>query len=188
MYFFTQLRFWSKNRSLRSNLGFICPGVNINRNFEMDWMRFDSSSSPCSHLYGGIEAFSEPETQFMRRIIETYGSRMKLYISLQNNGGIISYPWQFESAASGMFRQHHLLGLDIADSMNYNYTLGVSSVVLGDRASGTSVDYVRSSGVLYTFNLDIVQRDDGVVIPTSEIRNIVDDVWRGLVVAVNGVL
>lgn len=117
----------------------------------------------------------------IRSIIEQYGSRTKLYISLQNNGGFISYPWNYERAASGMFRQHHLLGEDMVEAMNENYKLDVGSTIF-DRASGTSGDYARINGILYTYNIDIVQRD-GVIIPEEDIDNIVDDVWEAVAVA-----
>lgn len=162
----------------------VCPGVNLNRNFDLDWLHFDSSSSPCSHLYGGTEPFSEVETEMIRNIINSNGSKVKLYISLQNNGGYISYPWNYERAASGMFRQHHLLGLDMINAMNGAYVANVGSVIF-DRASGTSIDYAREKGVLYTFNVDIVQSENGVVIAEEDIGGIVDDVWKAVAVAAN---
>ncbi|CAH0591696.1 unnamed protein product [Chrysodeixis includens] len=181
-YTHTNLRLWTKSRSTRSNLGIICPGVNINRNFDLDWLHFDSSSSPCSHLYAGVEAFSEIEAQMIKDIIQENKSRIKLYISLQNNGGYISYPWNYERAASGMFRQHHLLGLEMVKSMNNPYKLGVGSTIF-DRASGTSSDYARDNDILYTFNIDVVQSDDGVVIPEKDIGEIIEDVWNAIAVA-----
>nr|XP_032523150.1 carboxypeptidase B-like [Danaus plexippus plexippus] len=181
-------RLWTKSRSTRSNLGFICPGVNINRNFDIDWMFSDSSTSPCSHLYGGIESFSEPESQIIRKLIEEHGNRIKLYISLQNNGGFVSYPWQYERAASGMFRQHHLLGLEMISAIADNYKLDIGSLALGDRASGTSSDYVMSRNVLYTFNIDIKQCEGDVLVPEAEIRPIAERVWRAVAVAAGNMI
>lgn len=175
-YSHTNLRLWTKSRSMKSNLGHICPGVNINRNFDVDWLNFDASSSPCSHLYGGIEPFSEIETQMIQSIIKEYGSRIRLYLSLQNNGGFVSYPWSYERAASGMFRQHHLIGMEMVNAANEPYSLDVSSTIF-DRASGTSSDYAKDNGILYTYNIDIVQRDT-VVIPEDDIGQIIEDVWR----------
>lgn len=183
------MRLWTKNRSIKSNLGFICPGVNINRNFEVQWGVSDSSSSPCSHLFAGIEPFSETEAQLIKHLIEKYSGRTRLYISLQNNGGFVSYPWQYERAASGMFRQHILLAMDMVASMNESYSLGVGWYALGDRASGTGTDYAQMNGIIYSFNIDAVQRgDDGVNIPESEIVSVIEDIWRAVEVAVNKVL
>ncbi|XP_045539534.1 carboxypeptidase B [Papilio machaon] len=186
-YTHTNLRLWMKSRSTRSNLGAICPGVNINRNFNIDWLNSDSSSSPCSHLYGGTGAFSEVESRIVQSLFEEYGNRIRAYISLQNNGGFISYPWQYERAASGLFAQHHILGMKMIAAMEDSYELDIASVAYGDRASGTSTDYMRSRGVLYTFNIDVVPRgQDGVIVPREEIQTIADDVWRAVsVVAEN---
>ncbi|CAK1588926.1 unnamed protein product [Parnassius mnemosyne] len=188
-YTHTNLRLWTKSRSIQSHLGAICPGVNINRNFDVDWLSFDSSSSPCSHIYGGPEAFSEVETRLIKSLLDSNEKRIRLYVSLQNNGGFISYPWQYERAASGMFVQQHLLGLSMIEAMQEHYNLGVSSEVYGDRASGTSTDFMRKNGVLYTFNIDIVPRsEDSVIIPREEITTIAEDVWRAVSVAADNLL
>ncbi|CAG5016938.1 unnamed protein product [Parnassius apollo] len=180
-YTHTNLRLWMKSRNTQSYLGAICPGVNINRNFDIDWLSFDSSSSPCSHLYGGTEAFSEVETRLIKSLLNNYGERIRLYVSLQNNEGYITYPWQYERAASGMFVQQHLLGLNMIEAMQESYNLGTASEIYGDRASGTSTDFMRKNGVLYTFNIDIVPRgEDSVIIPREEITTIAEDVWRAV--------
>ncbi|CAK1542469.1 unnamed protein product [Leptosia nina] len=187
-YTHTNLRFWQKNRSTRSNLGVICPGVNINRNFDIDWLISDSSSSPCSHLYGGTEAFSEPEARFIRSIHQEYRDRTRLYISLQNSGGFIAYPWQYERAASGMFRQHYLLGLQMANAIGGS-NLDIAALAYGDRASGTSTDYLTMNSVLYAFNVDVEGSGrDNVEIPEAEIRNVVDKVWSAIKVAADSFL
>ncbi|XP_047998417.1 carboxypeptidase B-like isoform X1 [Leguminivora glycinivorella] len=183
-YSHTDLHLWEKNLSTKSSWGFICPGVNINRNFNIDWSRADSSSSACSHLYAGTEANSEIETQLIQSIIHTYKDRISMYISLQNGGGYISYPWQYEFAASGTFRQNHLLAMEMVAAMHDEYHLDVASVAYGDRASGTSSDYARVNDVMYAFNIDIVRRgSDGVIVPESEIVDVVEDVWRAVAVA-----
>ncbi|XP_063366328.1 carboxypeptidase B-like [Cydia amplana] len=188
-YTHTDLRLWEKNLSTKSNLGFICPGVNINRNFNIDWSRADSSSSACSHLYAGTGANSEIETQLIQSIVDTYRDRISMYISLQNGGGYISYPWQYEFAASGTFRQNHLLAMGMVAAMQDEYHLDIASVAYGDRASGTSSDYARINDVLYAFNIDIVRRGtDGVIVPENEIVDIVEDVWRAVAVAADNLI
>ncbi|KAJ2941093.1 hypothetical protein O0L34_g10325 [Tuta absoluta] len=188
-YSHTNLRLWTKNRSVQSNLGIICPGVNINRNFDIEWGVSDSSSSPCSHLYAGVEAFSEIESQMIKHLIQTYSENIKLYVSLQNSGGFITYPWQYERAASGMFRQHLFLGLEMIEAMNDDYRLDVGWSAIGDRVSGTGSDFAQKNGVLYSLNIDVVQRgEDGVNIPEEEIVDVIEDVWRAVSVAANSVL
>ncbi|XP_053616169.1 carboxypeptidase B-like [Plodia interpunctella] len=181
----TNTRLWTKSR--RTNLlPLVCPGVNVNRNFDIDFGNFDSSTNNyCSDIYAGQSAFSEPESQVVQKIVEECGDRIKLYISLQNKGGYITYPWNYERAASGLFREHLLLSLAISETVYGNYTVGVSSVVL-QRASGTSSDYVRRNGVRYTFNLDIATPN--VVVPVQDIPEIVEDVWTAVAYAASNIV
>lgn len=92
------------------------------------------------------------------------------------------------NAASGMFRLHHLLGMDMVAAMNSSYWLDVGWSALGNRASGTSTDYAQMNGVIYSLNVDAVQRGDtGVNIPENEIVTVIEDIWNTVEVAVDEV-
>lgn len=117
-------------------------------------------------------------------MIEAYNPR--LYISLQNIGKFVTYPWRFEKAASGLFRSHYLKGLDIVDVLE-GYTLDSGAIATGDRESGTSLDFARYKRVYYTFSIGVDgEGDDGVLVPEENIRRIVEDVWRAIAVAGRG--
>ena len=45
---------------------FNCRGVDLNRNYDVDWGNRGSSRDPCSIQYAGEAAFSEPETRAHR--------------------------------------------------------------------------------------------------------------------------
>lgn len=105
---------------------------------------------------------------------------------MQNSGKFVTYPWRFEKAASGLFRRHFLKGLDIIDVLE-GYTLDSGAVAIGDRESGTSVDYSREQRVFYTFVIGVDgEGDDGVIISEESIQKIADDVWRAVAVAARG--
>ncbi len=60
---------WRKNRSEQ---GDDCFGVDLNRNYAAEWGNPQGSSSdPCSDLYHGPSAFSEPETQTVRNLTDS---------------------------------------------------------------------------------------------------------------------
>ena len=40
-----------------------CVGVDLNRNYDAEWMHGGTSTNPCSTIYGGTGPFSEPESQ-----------------------------------------------------------------------------------------------------------------------------
>ncbi|CAG9133884.1 unnamed protein product [Plutella xylostella] len=165
-YTHTDLRYWTKTLTTSSHLQSVCPGANINRNFDIDWLVSGSSSSPCSPIYSGIEPFSEIENQMVKNLLEEYGDRVRMFLSLQNNGPFITYPWQFDKAATGAFRLHHFLGRDMAKSIGSEYVTGVGSVTTDERISGTSSDFAQRSGVLYSFNINLKQdENDDVLVP-----------------------
>ncbi|GBP04984.1 Carboxypeptidase A2 [Eumeta japonica] len=186
-YSHTHDRLWMKSRSTYSQFGHICPGVNIDRNFDVSWMSSDSdsSSSPCSHMYAGVEPFSEVESKFIRDLLEQYKDRIRLYVSIQNRGRFLTFPWNYVKAASGMFRQHLQLGRNMINAMtdSTNFVLDAGSYALEDKASGTSTDYARRVGVPYPLNVDIPQGDSGFVIPEQNIQDSIGDVWRAVRVA-----
>ncbi|MDA9556486.1 M14 family zinc carboxypeptidase [Vibrio sp.] len=60
--------FWRKNRRDNGDGTF---GVDLNRNFGIN---FRKGGSPGSNVYGGPSAFSEPETQAMKRFVEKHNN------------------------------------------------------------------------------------------------------------------
>lgn len=47
-----------------------CYGTDPNRNFDVNWSRRGSSSSPCSDFYAGPKPFSEPETKNLAKFLD----------------------------------------------------------------------------------------------------------------------
>ena len=65
VYTWTRDRMWRKNRNPRAGRfgrrG--CVGVDLNRNYDIEWGRNGISRNPCSDIYPGKKAFSEPESK-----------------------------------------------------------------------------------------------------------------------------
>ena len=68
-YSYTRDRFWRKNRSKQRNTK--CLGVDLNRNYDVDWGSVGVSKYPCSLTYAGTGAFSEPESIAHKRHVES---------------------------------------------------------------------------------------------------------------------
>ncbi|MCW8994957.1 MAG: M14 family zinc carboxypeptidase, partial [Psychromonas sp.] len=62
----THFSFWRKNRRDNGDGSF---GVDLNRNFSV---RFKKQSDKSSNIYGGPEAFSEPETKAIKKFVENH--------------------------------------------------------------------------------------------------------------------
>lgn len=65
-------RLWRKNR--RRSLG--CVGVDLNRNWGYHWGGAISNRY-CTDNYGGISAFSEPETRAVSQFVLLHASNLK---------------------------------------------------------------------------------------------------------------
>ncbi|KRY67049.1 Carboxypeptidase A4, partial [Trichinella pseudospiralis] len=78
-------RLWRKSRSkYEIPLFNPCVGVDLNRNFDMDFGGFGSSSNPCSNVYHGRHSFSEPETRAVMRYLSKMQDKIKACISLHS--------------------------------------------------------------------------------------------------------
>lgn len=85
-------RMWRKNRNLGTNNA--CPGVDLNRNYGYKWGTGGSSTNPCSDVYMGKAAFSEPETQAVKNFVETHPN-LKVLLTLHTFSELILYPWGY---------------------------------------------------------------------------------------------
>ncbi|KAI1321097.1 zinc carboxypeptidase [Xylariaceae sp. FL0255] len=77
---------WRKNRNTNSGKSGASVGVDSNRNFDFVW---HLSGSPSSEVFQGTAAFSEPETQDMKYVLDTF-TKVRWYIDLHSIGGITS--------------------------------------------------------------------------------------------------
>ncbi|XP_050551710.1 zinc carboxypeptidase-like [Spodoptera frugiperda] len=113
-------RLWKKNRRKVSEF---CYGVDLNRNFEYNWAKQDSTRSICSETFCGRAPFSEAETQAFKRL--TDGPRFHGYLSIHSAGTKVLFPM-------GVTRSDHadqiVMTKAMAEAMrslqNYQYISG----------------------------------------------------------------
>ncbi len=82
---------WRKNR--RVNAGSTCLGVDLNRNADIVWgvAQGQTSCSPCTDIYCGPSAFSEPETRNVKHLLDT--ERMVSFVDVHSYSELVLYPW-----------------------------------------------------------------------------------------------
>ncbi len=82
---------WRKNR--RDNPGTSCDGVDLNRNCDVLWgvTQGQTSCSPCSDVYAGPSAFSEPETRNVKHLLDT--RRIDCFADVHSYSELILWPW-----------------------------------------------------------------------------------------------
>jgi murein tripeptide amidase MpaA len=82
---------WRKNR--RNNVGTSCDGVDLNRNLDLLWAVTEGATScaPCSDVFCGPSAFSEPETRNVKFLLDT--RRIHCFVDVHSYSELVLYPW-----------------------------------------------------------------------------------------------
>lgn len=127
------------------NVGSSNPGVDLNRNYGYQWNTTGVSADVNNDTYPGTSAFSEPETQAMRWLVQNMPIRAALNAHSYSN--LLLYPL---GNATSAFAPHHTYFQALSEYMvQYNgYTAQKSSALYP--ASGDSDDYmyIMDNGVL----------------------------------------
>ncbi|MCI3930514.1 M14 family zinc carboxypeptidase [Streptomyces sp. AN091965] len=82
---------WRGN--LRDNPGTPCDGVDLNRNTGFVWgvTEGQTSCSPCSEVFVGSGAFSEPETRNVKHLLDT--RTIHTFADVHSFSELVLYPW-----------------------------------------------------------------------------------------------
>ncbi|HWM65160.1 MAG TPA: M14 family zinc carboxypeptidase [Steroidobacteraceae bacterium] len=90
-YVMTADSLWRKNR--RQNANTTCMGVDLNRNADIVWgvAQGQTSCSPCSDVYCGPGAFSEPETRNVKWLLDS--ERILSFVDVHSYSELVLYPW-----------------------------------------------------------------------------------------------
>jgi len=172
-------RLWRKNRRSGSRTGEkVCDGVDLNRNWDVDWNGGGSTSvNPCSDTFVGAHAHSEPEVQAMLRVIAE--APVSVHIDVHAFSRVILRPWSCSMAAHPQVSHISALGermqAAMLNSSGRLYELGGNEILY--RASGTFSDYTTSQGAFgYTVELPPTRAHHGLagfipdkasILPTS---------------------
>mgnify|MGYP002346655888 CR=1 FL=1 len=127
-----------KNRN--PNIGSLNVGVDLNRNYGYGWGTTGISSDPDNDTYPGITAFSEPESQAMRWLVQNNPIRAAL--NAHTYGNMLLFPL---GTLDNEFAAHHVYFQEISNHMTqYNHYNATKSSNLYP-ASGDSDDYMYMS-------------------------------------------
>ncbi|KAF7282714.1 carboxypeptidase B-like [Rhynchophorus ferrugineus] len=155
----TSNRLWRKTR--QPNAGSTCFGADPNRNFDYYWMYAGASSAPCSDVFAGPVAFSEPETAAVAAHILENRNTIKLYLSFHSYGNMMLYPWGYTSALPENAAELQWLGeqasaaIERASTIGSQYVTGSSTNVLYEAAGGSD-DWVKGvAGVSLAYTIEL---------------------------------
>ena len=87
-----------RRNSQRCKFGEVDEGVDLNRNYDINWSGSDpfdrfNSESECSQSYPGLEAWSEPETRTMRDFILSHKDTLKFVLNYHSYGNMFIVPY-----------------------------------------------------------------------------------------------
>ncbi|XP_046643400.1 carboxypeptidase B-like [Daphnia pulicaria] len=178
-YTFVTDRLWRKTRSLTSSSS--CRGVDPNRNFGYKWGGLGTSTNPCSDIYKGTKAFSEPETNATSNFILGKANQIKLYLTLHSYGQYALIPWGYDVAYPPDYNDMlALANKAVSKFVKYKFSVGNSAALLY-AAAGGSDDWAKSIGIKYSYTFELADTDTyGFILPASEILPVSHDFFPAL--------
>jgi hypothetical protein len=164
-----QGRSWRKNTN-PAGCNFPFYGVDLNRNGSFLWGACPgggcSSSDPCSILYRGTAAGSEPETQAVQSYLGSVFEDQRgpnindaapldtngVFISLHSYGNLVIYTWDFTGQDAPNMPELRRLGRKFGYSNRYS-VCNTSNCLYGVDGSHTDYAYGTFGVATYTFEL-----------------------------------
>lgn len=132
---------WRKNRKDNGNG---CVGVDINRNYAYNWGDLGGASDdPCSDVYHGEGAFSEPETRNIRDFVAEI--QPSIGFSCHTYGDVILFPNFFLTD----FPKYEKYVEFTSEMIPYDYKgYGTGFDMIGYSSSGNTRDFLQSNGMM----------------------------------------
>ncbi|XP_052744519.1 carboxypeptidase B-like [Bicyclus anynana] len=164
----------------------MCPGVDLDRNFDFVWNTIGTSDHHCSYVFPGVAPFSEVEARVVRDILHQHRNIL-MYITFSSFGSFIMYPWAFDGSLSDHAFRQHSVGISMADAINrvkhpsfLPYRVGNAGLIRGSGMAGTSIDYAHSVGVPLAYTIDLPGVFGGYWMDPIWIEQVVIETWEGV--------
>ncbi|XP_021345704.1 carboxypeptidase B-like [Mizuhopecten yessoensis] len=186
-YTFTNDRLWRKTRSPQRRG---CYGVDPNRNFDVDFGGAGTSRDPCADTYPGTQAFSEPETDNIRKSIWSVRDRAVVFLSFHAYSQLMLTPYGYTSSKPSDYPEM----LRIADASmsalrevhGNTFRVGTPPDILY-AASGGTYDWAKlKAGVKYSYTYELrpaeaAWNQSGFIVGEDQIVPSGEEVWASLV-------
>lgn len=177
-YTHTNDRLWRKNR--KRNPGSRCVGVDLNRNWNAGFGGSGSSNNPCSPIYRGARAHSEPEVRSIVNFVRSHGN-IKAFISIHSYSQMLLYPYGYTKRAAKdqaeLDRVAQKAVTDLASLYGTRYRYG-SIITTIYQSSGGSIDWTYNQGIKYSYTFEL--RDTGhfgFLLPANQIVPTANETW-----------
>eukprot|EP00241_Pyramimonas_parkeae_P004383 CAMPEP_0114245908 /NCGR_PEP_ID=MMETSP0058-20121206/12163_1 /TAXON_ID=36894 /ORGANISM="Pyramimonas parkeae, CCMP726" /LENGTH=809 /DNA_ID=CAMNT_0001359025 /DNA_START=981 /DNA_END=3410 /DNA_ORIENTATION=- len=156
-------RLWRKNRTPSRSMGDLfpeCVGVDLNRNWPLDWGTRGGESvgdSPCEGIYPGTQPLSETESWSLNRLMEQ--EQFTALVDLHAYKQLVLSPWAHADKAPPHAQQLDRMGRTFAAAMSNNGALFdyARSNANGELyyASGTLSDWAYGGHGMLSFTVEM---------------------------------
>ncbi|XP_053610674.1 uncharacterized protein fl(2)d [Plodia interpunctella] len=180
-YSLTRDRLWRKNRR---KFG-ICYGVDINRNFDIDWkVPGVTESNVCSEAYSGPKAFSEAESVTLSDFVKRLSQIPAAFVDLHSYGQQILYPWCARTEQTPSSDLHKSTAAGIAEAIYKEnqkvYKYGPAYHLMYP-ASGSALDWAYKLGVNHSYAIETRDKGtNGFLLPPSLIVSTGRELFQGV--------
>lgn len=173
-------RLWRKNRR---NNGNGTTGVDLNRNWGVNWGGPGSSSDPSNETFHGTGPFSEPETTAMRDFYLAHPN-IVASIDFHSFGQLALYPWGYQLGGPDDGGVHEVVGDEmvsaIASISGQTYTPGPVMDTLY-QASGGSLDWTYGERDAISFTIELRDTGQGgFLLPPDQIIPTCEENWEAV--------
>ncbi|WKX90792.1 hypothetical protein Q1695_009552 [Nippostrongylus brasiliensis] len=194
-------RMWRKSRSAKacafdgiSNA--CCQGVDLNRNFDFRFAEIGGSRYPCSEIYHGSTAFSEPESRAFSNFLRSLQGRLEGYITLHaySQLWIYSYSHRKFTYAPDIEETKRVAQKAVAElskmyGTKYRYGTGPEIIYA---FSGGSTDWAKETlKVKYSYTIELrptYEEWNGFVLDKNQLIPTAKETWAGVAVVLDEIV
>ncbi len=159
-------------------------GVDLNRNYDLNWGGTGASKQVNNESYCGERPFSEPETQAIKQLIESH-ENIRILISYHSFGKIILYPWGYtrkQITNATDFQHYKTLTKEMLARLPDYRTTQASEMYI---VSGETADWAYASKNIVALTIEMMPRiahSANGFYPTDK-REIEDDIEHNIAAA-----
>uniref|UniRef100_A0AC34F1B2 Peptidase M14 carboxypeptidase A domain-containing protein n=1 Tax=Panagrolaimus sp. ES5 TaxID=591445 RepID=A0AC34F1B2_9BILA len=198
------IRLWRKNRSPEKCANSVwgglrcCQGVDLNRNFNFYWAQTGASTNPCSSIFAGDKAFSEPETKAVNDFLMSEEYRFKLdgFITIHSYGQLFIHPYshEVEYYPNDIRKLENVAKKAVEKLRNVygtQYRIGTGADLLSP-ASGGSDDWAKESlDTKYVYLIELrpqLELSRGFILNQEELIPTAIETFEGIKAVIEAVL
>ncbi|GAB0094435.1 zinc carboxypeptidase-like [Sergentomyia squamirostris] len=184
-------RLWKKTRSKQ---GFICNGVDANRNWDVNWEKggIGSAANMCEEKYAGPTVFSEVETRTLSEYILSIREHLGFYLAFHSAGNALMFPWGHTRDRAPDYFLFFDIALATANAISipYGTFYRIDSAYVFSPTTGGSTDWALNTLGIPGFTYKFRDRNPtsgaqyGVLAPPEEIQPNAEEVLHSLITLV----